>query len=174
MPSDRWRRFTILDASILVASAAVGLALVRAWPGSDHEWLWGRYQTAVFLFSALAVGSVLASGPTLLIQRRLRSRTEPLTLGEIFWGLSAALWIVVPILCWILIPVIGNLALLLVTGLIGLQGLIALIAAGQLLDAVFDRSRRVPSAWTNRFGQVACVLSGIYAVGILGTAFSQL
>lgn len=171
---DRWRRFTILDASILVASAALGLRL--AGDESGRWWLAPGTATAVTLFAGLAIGSVIAVPAILASQWAFRTRRMPPRCGEILGLASATLWAVTIAGTFVLISIdLGSsLGLLLLVGAIWIQGLLALVSAAYLLGDLTARRQRPRLPWTDRLGPVANILVGLWSVADVASGLGQL
>jgi hypothetical protein len=171
---DRWRRFTILDAAILVASTAIGLRL--AGPEDSRWWMGDGTQLVVTVLSGVAIGGLLA-GPTILAYQWvfLKRRERP-GRGEALGLASFALWLA--ILCTSQIEqALGTdsiLALMLVMAAIPIQGFIALVGAGYLSLSLFSHEPPTRIGWTDILGPVAAILVGLWAVADIATGISQL
>lgn len=163
MPTDRWRRLTILDIAILVASAAVGLWL--AGPDSLRWWIGPRPRSAAVLLVGLAIGSVLAVPAVLTMQWAYRGRRERPGPGEALALGSLGVWAaaaVVGSLTRAISPGSKVVLALFIAAIIA-QILLAYVACGYLLRRLTPRGREDRFAWTDGFGAVACVLAAVGA-----------
>src|SRR5689334_13782039 len=86
MPTEPWRRFTLLDALVLIAALATGFALAR--PFETPHWERGL-RAGIYLFSGLALG-ICITGPVLLAsQWAFRGRRARPGRGEWPWLIVA-------------------------------------------------------------------------------------
>jgi hypothetical protein len=178
MPSvaddNRWNRFTLLDAALLIAACAIGFALETnsmQTEGQAQE----SHSRAAWAIESAVLSCVVAS-PLILGAQWFRGRRAKLSLGEWLWltplmvatsffALSLVLGVVRPP---VLVPLIIPFSA------VWFECLLSLVAFGRLVNGVSGYKPDVSCRWTDTVGCAVCMSVGPAVAFAMNEALSRL
>ncbi len=177
--TESWQRFTLADASILIACIALGLTV--AGPFRLATWQLDAGQPLDYLAFGTVHGMLIAVPAILALQYLYRGRCGELGTGELVGVVTSAWWLAIDLLLLverILAPTGPGAAILfqlLVQPLIGCMILIQVHAGFVVLAVMAGRllspRRRKKRAWSEYFGLcvglAATAQAGVILLGLL-------
>lgn len=160
MPNEpTWRRFTLVDAFVMLTTGAVSAALVGGNVRDLLGALPGPYVALLYGWSALALFQVswFAAPIVLCLQFETRGRDAKLTWGEFCWLLQSggviAMWGFAPLSAQL--QTVGPLG-----ACVGVSAFLICVVRGFVLLVAMGLRRYRPSSWTDFLGVMTTSLSG--------------
>jgi hypothetical protein len=150
-PTERWRRFALMDVMVLVLCCGLGMAVARI---NQDVPAWRRFVFGLLLGLSLAVPALVAS------QRWFRGRREPLGPGERM-GLIPLVGILGIMAIYILAGTpIGAIVTAAAFLWISLQIVFGALSVVMLLFGGKRRESSRSRPWTEWLGLIVCALFG--------------